>query len=591
MSWHWNILALLFSSAGICVLCLLLGIGMFDVQIFLDAFRRPLIFLLNWLPILLVQLLFFALFGRQWLAFLLTALIFVGASIGNFYKLRFRSEPFLFSDIGMISAALKVSGSYDLTPNTRIILSIFLVFIGTVFLFLFAKARPGWRFRIPCLAVAALAAAVLWNTVYTDDELYTSKKTSPVKAAIIWEQQRQVSKGFIYQFLYSIHDTGLTEPAGYNPDRAQQILSAFTEHDLPDEKKVNILVYQLEAFCDLEALGIEGIAPETYEAFHRLQQESLSGKLAMNVFAGGTVDTERCFLTGFFKLYEFRHDTPSFASWLRNQGYTTVGSHPNTRLFYNRENVNRYLGFSDYWFLENHYSSVLPEGDNGWFSNPELFSESSRQFIDLVSSGEPVLSFNVALQGHSPYYLASDRFTRTLWNGECSDQAAFFLNNYLNTVYETGELLWDLKQELQELSEPVVLVVYGDHKPGLGDNNSIYQELSVQFDDTESGFFNQYSTTYLLWANDAAKTLVNRDFKGEGPTISAGYLSNYLFKQLGWTGDAFMQFTDTIMDHIPVISSKGYYLEDGTFTRHLSPEGQKLLDEYEMVQYYRLTAG
>ena len=590
MFWLWNMLALLFSSAGICVLCLLLGIGMFDVQIFLDAFRSPLIFLLNWLPILLVQLFFFALFGRQWLAFLLNALIFVTAAIGDFYKLRFRSEPFLFSDLGMVSAALKVSGNYDLTPNTRIILSLFLVLGGAVFLFFLAKARPSWKFRIVCLMMIVVSSVLLWNTVYTNDALYESKKTAPVKVAVIWEQQRQVSKGFVYQFLYSIHDSGLTEPEGYDPEYARQILSEYSEIDLPEDKKVNILAFQLEAFCDLETLGIEGIASETYESFHRLQDESLSGTLTMNVFAGGTVDTERCFLTGFYKLFEFHHDTPSVASWLSNLGYTTVGSHPNVQAFYNRVNVNRYLGFSDYWFLDNHYRSLLPEESSEWYSNPVLFSEVTKQFISLVENEEHVFSFNVTLQGHGPYYLSCDRFTKDLWSGNSTDQTAFYLHNYLNSVCETGDLLWALRNELQELDIPVLLILYGDHKPGLGDNDSVYHELGITLNDGSlEGFLNQYSTFYLLWANEAAKQITGNNFQGEGPTISSGYLMNYLFDQLGWTGDPFIQFTDTIMEHLPVISSKGYYIEDGTFTRSLSQEGQKMLRDYESVQYYRLT--
>ena len=52
----WNAAALLLSSAGITVLSLMLGLGMFDIEFFFDYFRHPLIFLLNWVPVLLLQL-------------------------------------------------------------------------------------------------------------------------------------------------------------------------------------------------------------------------------------------------------------------------------------------------------------------------------------------------------------------------------------------------------------------------------------------------------------------------------------------------------------------------------------------------------
>ena len=55
---------------------------------------------------------------------------------------------------------------------------------------------------------------------------------------------------------------------------------------------------QLEAFNDLERLGITGISPEVYEKYHALEAESYTGNLITNIFAGGTVRTERAFLTG-----------------------------------------------------------------------------------------------------------------------------------------------------------------------------------------------------------------------------------------------------------------------------------------------------
>ena len=43
----WNAAVFLLSSAGITLLSLLLGLGMFPVGIFFDYFRNPVVFLLN----------------------------------------------------------------------------------------------------------------------------------------------------------------------------------------------------------------------------------------------------------------------------------------------------------------------------------------------------------------------------------------------------------------------------------------------------------------------------------------------------------------------------------------------------------------
>ena len=87
-----------------------------------------------------------------------------------------------------------------------------------------------------------------------------------------------------------------------------------------------------------------------------------------------------------------------------------------------------------------------------------------------------------------------------------------------------------------------MLAVFGDHKPWLGYSNSAYQELGVNLDTaTEEGFYNYYSTRYLIWANDAAKEALGEDFVGEGPDVSSCFLMNLLFDLCGWQGNAWAQ--------------------------------------------------
>ena len=100
----WNAAALLLSSLGIAVLSLALAIGTYDVEEFFGYFSHPVLLLLNWLPILLLQLLFFCLFGRHWAAFLATAVLIFLPSAGDFYKIKFRFEPFTFEDMDSVAA-------------------------------------------------------------------------------------------------------------------------------------------------------------------------------------------------------------------------------------------------------------------------------------------------------------------------------------------------------------------------------------------------------------------------------------------------------------------------------------------------------
>ena len=585
----WNAAALLLSSAGLCVLSLLLGIGMMDLPLFYDYFLHPLLFLLNWLPILLFQLLLLCLFNRQWLAFLGTALVFITASVGDFYKLKFRSEPFLFSDVTSISAGIRIAGNYDLTPNVRILLSIAFVVLGTVILLLFARGRLH-RFRRRAFAVLLLLSLdPLWRFVYGSDALYYSRAASSTHVVDGWTQQYQVSKGFLYQFLHSIGENVQRAPEGYNDAAGEARLSTVQDGDVPADRRVNLLVFQLEAFSDLNTLGIEGISEKAYEDFYRLRDESLSGTLVANVFAGGTVNTERCFLTGSTYMHDYRAAAPSYVWYLDGQGYVTVGNHPNYGSFYTRVNINRYLGFADYWYRDGHYEELITDLPDPVRSDAVVFPEITRQFLRYAHGGQPVFSFNVTMQGHGPYSTSEYVYDELLWPGEGhSDETRFVMNNYLGSVRETASLLWETAETLREDRAPVVMLVYGDHKPWLGDGNSVYHELGVDLKLTEeTGFINYYSTTYLIWANDAARALLGSDLSGEGPTVSPGYLMKVLFDQLGWPGDRYMQLSAQTWQRLPVIHTGGYYFEDGLYTRAPGEQADLALRDLRWLEYYR----
>ena len=175
-------------------------------------------------------------------------------------------------------------------------------------------------------------------------------------------------------------------------------------------------------------------------------------------------------------------------------------------------------------------------------------------------------------------------------DGRYSTETANIVDNYLGSVMDTGRQLQVLFDRFREEERPVVLVVFGDHKPWLGYGNSAYQELGVNLDlASEEGFYNYYATRYLLWGNDAAKAALGRDLTGEGPDVSSCFLMNLVFDQLGWTGDAWAQATADIWREIPVLTDLGRYVRNGVLTAELDPEGQEILQRYLSLQYYYST--
>ena len=144
--------------------------------------------------------------------------------------------------------------------------------------------------------------------------------------------------------------------------------------------------------------------------------------------------------------------------YLRDQGYQTFGSHPGFGWFYNRQNVNQYLGFEEYWFTENHYGELVDPVFAQWHSDPLLVQELLAQLEERVQSG-PCFSFSVSYQNHGPYStdLPSGPQHLTPEGSGLSQESCNIWNNYLNGVAETFQALTTLVQGLEEMEEPVAV--------------------------------------------------------------------------------------------------------------------------------------
>ncbi len=130
---------------------------------------------------------------------------------------------------------------------------------------------------------------------------------------------------------------------------------------------------------------------------------------------------------------------------------------------------------------------------------------------------------------------------------------------------------------------------FGDHLPWQGDGNIFYKEMGLDFSVASDELIRkQYTEEYLIWANDAAKKLLNNDFLGEGPTISPCYLMNYLFEECGWKGNEYMQKMTYEMKKFPVISSDylNIYKIDNEFVHDVPEKYLNEFNEIMSIQYY-----
>lgn len=482
-----------------------------------------------------------------------------------------------------------MAGKYQLFLFGKLAAALGCALVSALLLALLARGRPLGRFRAG-IAGTALACAAALSPLYASDQVYQDNANE--EHINKWSvTQQYVSRGLLYPFLHSVKDAFPRPPEGYDQREAEGWLAQYEDAAIPEDKKVNLVGIMLEAFTDFSQFEEIQFSQDVYAVWHALEQEGYSGSLLANIFAGGTVNTERAFLTGVGDgNYDYRGDAPSYVRYLKGQGYRATGSHPSYNWFYNRQNVNAYLGFDSYRFTEDYFGPVY--GADPVLNDDGFLPDLTRTVLEQLEQDAPLFSFSVTYQGHGPYG------DRECWWGEpedfftnpgLDDASRYILSNYLGSVMATQRHLADMVDAFRASDEPIVLVVFGDHKPWLGNGNSVYHALGVTLDqDSQEGFYNYWSTPYLIWANGAAKAALGRDVRGKGPDISPCFLMNVLFEQLGWTGDAYMQAVDPCRAELPVIHSHGARLTAaGELTAQLPPEQKELARRFLCLSYYR----
>ncbi len=493
-------------------------------------------------------------------------------------KMQIRAEPLVFSDLYLVGEAGDSVSGYDLILNWKIWVAAGYAVLGTAAALFLCRHRPAAGTRLLGSASVILACAVLYNALYTNDKVYGAAKSGYEVNAWSFSEQ-YIVRGFVYPFIYSIRQQSTKVPPGYNKDQAAAALSAYSSDAIPDGRKVNIVAVMLESYADLSDLGTIELSRDVYGPLHALQKESVCGRLIVNTFAGGTIDSERSFLTGFTKLGNFQAPTNSYVRYFKDQGYYTEGYHAGDSWYYNRKTVNAKLGFDNYYYLEDF------QGSTRW---DESFFATVLRLYASRDPDVPYFSYSLSYQNHGPYDNESKCETAYVKKDGLTDSSYNILNNYLEGVSDTTRRISEFVDYFRRRSEPVVVVLFGDHRPWLGNNYEVYAELGVATGKfTEQGFYDFYSTPYLIWANDAAKDALGSDFKGDGGDFSPCFLMNKLFEVCKWGGNSYMKAANELKRHADIVSTAtGCMFEIDGITSPLSAEAMAVYADFQKIEYY-----
>ncbi len=608
-SYALNILTAVFLSAVFSVVNALLS-DVADMVNVMRYLRYPLLFAVNALPLTLIMLFLYHLSSRQWVGSAFGAGLMLAMHIVNRFKIQLREEPFTPDDLLLGTEAASVVRFSELRFSTVITAAIIFWLFVTLFLLILVRSEKlNWRARTAGLAVTVLLSAAVFFGIYKNVKLYNSFR---VTGNVYSRVSTFKSRGFAYSFLVRTATKETIRPSGYSRANAEKVLSRYAAppYDVIKGavKLPNVIAVMGEAFYDIDRIKDvefnEGLEP--LANFHRIAGQAWSGRVAAEVFGGGTANTEFSFLTGGSLAalpglsspytYNLRKNTFSLARVMEKAGYDTMAFHPGESWFYNRVNVYRFFGFDRIYFRRDMEQSKL-EINFGYVSDKNTAQYSLDKLKQHIAEkpDKPFFEFVVNIDNHGPYSKEDLGYPRILKRKPGMDDEIYNnINNYLNGLARCDNALGYLADSLGGMNEPVVLLFFSDHLPALGDSSKGYKALG--FDTSQSGslqaYLNQYETPYFIWCNKAAEDLLKsggiNPEKGAAPEISANYLASELLKYIGLNGGAYFNYLSEQKTLLPVITRR-FVKEGGTFTETPSSGSVKRIAQYGELEYYTLT--
>ena len=297
--------------------------------------------------------------------------------------------------------------------------------------------------------------------------------------------------------------------------------------EVPEKEKAgepelpNIIFLQLESFFDVKYIENFSCTSDPVPFFTYLKETYPSGFLEVPSIGAGTANTEFECITGmnldFFGPGEYPYKTilkertcESMAYILKEQGFSASAMHNNDGTFYDRHQVFSNLGFDRYISIE--YMADASVNELNWAKDRIL----TEQIVKVLQSTEEKdYIYAISVQGHGAYP-EEPLLDVKLLDVQMPEELAEYYYQYLyyvHQLFEMDQFIKELVLNLNAWPEDVVLVMYGDHLPGLGLSDELL----------ENG--NQFQTEYIIWSNFL--------LEAEDKDIQSYQLSSHIFDILG----------------------------------------------------------
>jgi len=426
--------------------------------------QNPMVFFYNaCLVALSLTLVFFT--KRQKYTLTLVSGIWIALGIINMVIRTFRMTPLTLDDVQFISNIATIMPLYLRPTQIMLVIGASILVLVALVVF-FVKTKPQQRLikmgfvRFGIVLGLVLSIPNISLSVARFDETDGNLKTTYDEF------------GFAYSFVRSVISKGVKKPSGFDEEALLKMLENI-KVDSTYAKDANVIVVQLESFFDVTRLSHLNLTTNPIPTFTQLKQQYSSGQLLVPTIGGGTANSEFEFLTSmklaYFGVGEYPYKTvlrdqtlPSLVSYFNQLSYSTTAIHNHVANFYARHVVYKNLGFNHFVSLETMKDvSTTPMG---WAKDIHLIP-----YIQEAMSKSSVKDFifAVSVQGHGEYPHDPLNDWMIEYVPSSDEKNMNQINYFLNQLHEMDQMIAVLNAWVQSHDEPIMLVLYGDHLPGI----------------------------------------------------------------------------------------------------------------------------
>ena len=597
-------------------------------------------FLLNFAALAMIYLVVVFLVNRFWIATAVFVAMMSAFAVANRIKVELRSEPVIPADLSFLSSGnggeiasfipkddmALVNGTVQALVTMAVVCVILQIIDGRRCVIPFHWWRPlrDWRtigFNVMRIAALATSVSVLvsftWNLSIAGTWSYDlSRKWND--APMLWDALNDSrNNGPAMNFLRLAHTKTMEKPEGYGQDAMEEIAATYAKAadstnasrtgELTDSTVIMILS---ETFSDPTRVPGITMTEDPMPNIRAIKGRTTSGLMLSPGYGGGTANIEYQSLTGlnlalfddslqspYQELVPHQKNPYSF-NQIWNERYGEDGSvafHPYYKNMYLRDADYKRFGFGEFYTLDT--DPAITHQDRIDASPVVSDAAAYRNVLDALDddTDHPRFIQLVTMQNHTPYndWYADNQF----WDANVSDLTdgeRYQINTYTKGVSITDQATAEFLDTLDHMDEPVTVIFYGDHLPG------IYSTASQDPNNT----ITLHETDYFIWSNQASASAGTKLDDATANFASSNFFMALAAQHMNAKVSPYLELLGELHAEIPalgrVVFNAGGF-GDGSTTyldmnghaiaeADLSATAKQLLADYELVQY-DLTAG